>query len=68
MDEGYLRKIPVDPFTGYADWDIENCEGQDVDLGALQDDFGGGLGGPGIHDIHSVAGAPSLDGTSYSEW
>ena len=61
VDDGYLRGIPIDPFTGSTDtWVVEYCEGEDAALGALQgleDSFGG----PGIWDIHSGA-------AEYSDW
>ena len=68
VDEKYLRKIPMDPMTGTADWDIEQCEGEDAQLGELQDELGGGLGGPGVWDVHSNSTVTALDGTRYSDW
>lgn len=56
--EGYLRRIPVDPITGSADWEVVY---EEVDL-----DDPGSL--PGIYDVRSGARRTALDGTSYSEW
>ena len=53
--EGYLRKIPVDPFTKTADaWVIEFEENSDEVSG--------------VFDIHSSNDAPSANGTPYNEW
>lgn len=68
VDDGYLRRVPVDPITGSTDWIIDQCEGEEADLGSLQDDFGGGLGGPGVWDVHSASTLTALDGTRYSDW
>jgi general secretion pathway protein G len=56
--EGYLRRIPVDPITRRADWEVVY---EDVDL----DNPAATLG---IYDVRSSASQTALDGTSYSEW
>jgi general secretion pathway protein G len=59
VDAGYLKAIPVDPFTGSNDtWrtDIE-----DVPLNPTQ-------AAAGIVDVHSGADGTALDGTQYSSW
>ncbi len=59
VEEGYMRKIPVDPFTGSdAEWQVEYAEASDEDP----------EGGGGVIDIHSGSTGTALDGTSYSEW
>ncbi len=55
--EGYMREVPVDPFTGAADWAITT--GEDP----MSSD-----GQSGMTDIHSSSGDVSTEGTSYSEW
>ena len=58
VDEGYLRAIPVDPFTKSADtWQTESAS-------AEEDTEGAG----GIYDVHSGSSESALDGTSYSDW
>lgn len=58
VEDGYLRKIPVDPFTESADtWQIETAE-SDAD----SEEAGG------VYDVHSGSSATALDGTTYSEW
>ena len=55
----FLRRIPVDPMTGRADWDFQ----------AVQDDPDSrSWSGHNIFDVHSKSRATALDGTQYSDW
>ena len=55
----YLRKIPVDPMTGKADWGLR----------AVQDDADStSWGGHNVFDVYSQSQATAVDGTKYSEW
>ena len=55
---GYLKSIPVDPFTGRRDtWRIERDEFLDPPLST-----------PPIYDVHSGSTLISFDGTPYSSW
>ncbi len=59
VDEGYMRKIPVDPMTKSADtWELIYEEPQDNDP-----DYE-----VGVYDVRSGSGKKALDGTSYNEW
>ena len=59
VSAGYLRVIPVDPFTGSADsWTTVQ---EDIMTAADQTQ-------PGITDVHSGSEATSTDGTAYSSW
>jgi general secretion pathway protein G len=58
VSEGYLRKVPIDPMTNQADWDLEFAE-PDPDNPDEQ---------PGVYDVHSASTQVSLSGTPYSEW
>ncbi len=59
VEEGYLRKIPVDPITGSEDtW--ETVQAEATDEGAETEG--------GIIDVKSGAAGQALDGTSYSDW
>jgi general secretion pathway protein G len=55
--EGYMREIPVDPFTGQKDWAITTGE----DPNSLE-------GAQGVTDVHSASAEISTDGRPYSEW
>lgn len=59
VEDGYLRRIPVDPFTGSSDtWTVEQAEASDEDPDALG----------GVIDVHSGSGGTALDGSQYNEW
>ena len=57
VSSGYMREIPVDPFTGQKEWQQEMGE----DPNSLE-------GGTGLTDVHSLAEETASDGTSYREW
>jgi general secretion pathway protein G len=57
VSAGYLREIPVDPFTGQKDWAIATGE----DPNSLQ-------GESGVTDVHSSSAETSTEGTAYNEW
>ncbi len=58
VDEGYLRKIPADPITGSADWEVVMSE-QDPDNPTDV---------PGVYDVKCASTANSQSGTPYNEW
>lgn len=59
VDAGYLRQVPVDPFTGSSEtWQIIM---EDAMTSANQTE-------PGIFDVRSGSDKRALDGTPYSEW
>ena len=55
----YLRRIPVDPFTGESEWDTKSSRDRPGSL------FSDGIN---IFDVHSKSDAVALDGTHYNEW
>lgn len=57
VSEGYIRDVPVDPFTGNKDWAIETGE-----------DPNSNEGESGMIDVHSSSAEISTEGTPYSEW
>src|SRR5438093_11435903 len=55
----FLRRIPVDPMTGRAEWNLQ----------AVQDDPDStSWGGKNVFDVHSKSRATALDGTHYADW
>jgi general secretion pathway protein G len=58
VEEGYLRKLPVDPITRASEWEEVFAE-PDPDRPGEP---------PGVFDVHSTSEEPSLGGTPYNEW
>src|SRR6516225_2665454 len=55
----FLRRIPVDPMTGKAEWGLRS----------MQDDpTSDSWGGQNVFDVYTKAGGTGLDGTKYSTW
>jgi general secretion pathway protein G len=55
----FLRKIPLDPLTGRADWGLR----------AVQDDPDStSWGGKNVFDVYSKSQATASDGTRYAGW
>ena len=57
VSEGYMREVPIDPFTGQKDWAIT----QGADPNSSE-------GEQGMTDVHSASAEVSTEGTAYSEW
>ena len=55
----FLRRIPVDPMTGHADWGLR----------AVQDDPDSqSWAGKNVFDVYSKSQAMASDGTKYADW
>jgi general secretion pathway protein G len=55
----FLRRIPVDPMTGKAEWGMRS----------MQDDpTSDSWGGQSVFDVFSKSDGTGLDGTKYSTW
>ena len=55
----FLRRIPVDPMTGKAEWGLRS----------MQDDpTSDSYGGQSVFDVYSKSQGTALDGTKYSSW
>lgn len=55
----YLRKIPVDPLTGKADWRLR-CYADPPDASSWC--------GEDVYDLASASPETALDGTKYRDW
>ncbi len=59
VSDGYLRKLPEDPFTKSADtWTTEPAEPDPSNPSAE----------PGVYNVKSGAQGTALDGTTYADW
>jgi general secretion pathway protein G len=59
VTDGYIRRIPVDPFTKSSDtWQIIMGEPDASNPSAV----------PGVHEVRSGAEGTGLEGTPYNEW
>src|SRR6201988_2909223 len=55
----FLRRIPVDPMTGKAEWGLHS----------MQDDpTSDSYGGQSVFDVYSKSQGTALDGTKYADW
>ena len=55
----FLRKIPIDPMTGEAEWGLRS----------LQDDSDStSWGRQNVYDVYSLSEKTALDGTKYKDW
>lgn len=55
----YLRKIPVDPITGKAEWGMRSC---------YDSPDSGSWGGENVFDVYSKSQDTALNGQKYSDW
>nr|WP_275976440.1 MULTISPECIES: type II secretion system protein [Geothrix] len=55
----FLRRIPVDPFTGKAEWGLRNTNDD-----ANSSSWGGGH----VYDVYSLAPGTGMNGIPYREW
>ena len=55
----FLRRIPIDPMTGTADWGLRSNQ-DDAD----SDSFGG----QNVFNVHTKSTDTALDGTKYATW
>ena len=55
----FLRRVPIDPMTGKANWAMR-CYQDDPDDESWC--------GENVYDVRSMSGGTALDGSKYAEW
>jgi general secretion pathway protein G len=55
----FLRKIPVDPMLGRAEWGMRSVQ---------DDPKSNSWGGQNVFDVYTKSSGIALDGTKYSDW
>jgi len=55
----FLRRIPVDPMTGRAEWNLQSVQ---------DDPDSTSWGGKNVFDVHSKSQGTALNGTHYADW
>jgi general secretion pathway protein G len=55
----FLRRVPVDPMTGTADWGLRSYQDKPDATS---------WGGQNVFDVYSKSEAKALDGTTYRDW
>ena len=55
----FLRRIPIDPLTGRAEWNLQSVQ---------DDPDSTSWGGNNVFDVHSKSIGKALDGTNYADW
>jgi general secretion pathway protein G len=55
----FLRRIPIDPITGRAEWGMRSYGDQPGSTA---------WGGQSVYDVYSKATGVGLDGTKYKDW
>ena len=66
VDEGYVRKLPIDPMTKSSETWVPVYEEIDPDHPPAETETDPSK--PGIVDVHSGSPLKSLDGAPYKEW
>lgn len=55
----FLRRVPVDPTTGKADWGLRSIQDEPDSHS---------WGGHNVFDVYSQSQAKAIDGTNYQDW
>ena len=55
----FLRRIPIDPMTGKAEWGLRSSQ---------DSPDSNSFGGQNVYDVYSKSTGEALDGSKYSEW
>jgi len=55
----FLRRIPIDPMTGEAEWGMRSYQDEPQSTN---------FGGQNVYDVYSLSEGVGLDGTEYKDW
>jgi general secretion pathway protein G len=55
----FLRRIPIDPMTGEAEWGLRSYQDEPDSTN---------FGGQNVYDVFSLSDGVGLDGTEYKDW
>ena len=55
----FLRRIPMDPMTGEAEWGLRSYQDEPDSTS---------FGGQNVYDVYSLSDGTGLDGTEYKDW
>ena len=55
----FLRRVPIDPMTGKAEWGLRSSQDSPDSTS---------YGGQNLYDVYSKSTGEALDGSKYSEW
>ncbi|MCP3961023.1 MAG: type II secretion system protein [bacterium] len=55
----FMRRIPIDPMTGEAEWGLRSYQ---------DDPDSGSWGGEDVYDVYSLSVGTGLNGIPYAEW
>jgi general secretion pathway protein G len=55
----FLRRIPIDPMTGKAEWGMRSYQDEPDSTS---------WGEQNVYDVYSLSAATALDGTKYKDW
>ena len=55
----FLRKVPIDPMTGEAEWGLRSVQDEPDSTS---------WGRQNVYDIYSLSAGTALDGTKYKDW
>ncbi|MEW5979432.1 MAG: type II secretion system protein [Acidobacteriota bacterium] len=55
----FLRRIPIDPMTGKAEWGLRSSQDSPDSTS---------YGGENVFDVYTKSNGTALDGSKYSEW